>query len=48
MKFFHGEKQSDPYFEGWYLKHQSKDGRLIAITVHNLRNMGNIFTWGKR
>lgn len=31
MKFFHGEKRSGPYFEGWYLKHQSKDGRLIAM-----------------
>lgn len=31
MKFFHGEKQSGPYFEGWYLKHQSKNGEMLAL-----------------
>lgn len=31
MKFFHGINQPGPYFEGWYLKHQSKDGRVLAL-----------------
>ena len=31
MRFFHGEKRSGPYFEGWYLKHQSRTGRTLAM-----------------
>lgn len=31
MKFFHGGKKRGPYFEGWYLKHQTKDGRALAL-----------------
>ncbi len=31
MKFFHGEKKAGPYFEGWYLKHQSKGGKSLAL-----------------
>lgn len=31
MKYFHGENKAGPYFEGWYLKHQSKDGRALAL-----------------
>lgn len=31
MKFFHGAKRTGPYFEGWYLKHQSKSGRTLAL-----------------
>jgi len=31
MKFYHGEKQPGPYFEGWYLKHQSVGGRTLAL-----------------
>ena len=31
MKFFHGGKRSGPYFEGWYLKHQSKNGKTLAL-----------------
>lgn len=31
MKFFHGAKRSGPYFEGWYLKHQSKSGKSLAL-----------------
>ncbi len=31
MKFFHGEKRTGPYFEGWYLKHQSRDGKMLAL-----------------
>ena len=30
-KFYHGEKRHGPYFEGWYLKHQSKTGRALAL-----------------
>lgn len=31
MKYFHGEKRSGAYFEGWYLKHQSRCGRSLAL-----------------
>ena len=31
MRFFHGEKQSGPYFEGWYFKHQNKHGQALAV-----------------
>ena len=31
MKYFHGKKRSGPYFEGWYLKHQSKPGQSLAL-----------------
>ncbi len=31
MKFFYGAKRSAPYFEGWYLKHQSKEGKTLAL-----------------
>lgn len=31
MKFYHGAKRSGPYFEGWYLKHQSPAGRSLAL-----------------
>lgn len=31
MKFFHGAKKPGPYFEGWYLKHQSPDGKSLAL-----------------
>ncbi len=31
MKYFHGKKRSGPYFEGWYLKHQSRDGQSLAL-----------------
>lgn len=31
MKYFHGEKRSGAYFEGWYLKHQSRYGRSLAL-----------------
>lgn len=31
MKFFHGAKRTGPYFEGWYLKHQSKSGQTLAL-----------------
>jgi len=31
MRFFHGGKQRGPYFEGWYLKHQSKGGKSLAL-----------------
>lgn len=31
MRFFYGENQSGPYFEGWYLKHQSREGQVLAL-----------------
>lgn len=30
MKYFHSDGRRRPYFEGWYLKHQSPDGALFA------------------
>lgn len=31
MKYFHGETRSAPYFEGWYLKHQTENGQALAL-----------------
>lgn len=31
MSFFHGAGRTGPYFEGWYLKHQNKDGQALAL-----------------
>lgn len=31
MKYFHGANRTGPYFEGWYLKHQTRDGRVLAL-----------------
>lgn len=31
MTFFHGAKKPGPYFEGWYLKHQSPGGKSLAL-----------------
>lgn len=31
MKYFHGNKRRFPYFEGWYLKHQSRCGQSLAL-----------------
>lgn len=31
MKFFHGAKRSGFYFEGWYFKHQNRDGKALAL-----------------
>ena len=31
MKYFHGKKRRAPYFEGWYLKHQSRHGQSLAL-----------------
>lgn len=30
-KYFHGEGKNGPYFEGWYFKCQTKDGRAIGL-----------------
>lgn len=30
LKYFHGAGRRGPYFEGWYLKHQSPDGETFA------------------
>lgn len=31
MKYFHGKNRSGPYFEGWYLKHQSRRRQSLAL-----------------
>lgn len=31
MKYFHGANRHSRYFEGWYLKHQAKDGHALAL-----------------
>lgn len=30
-RYFHGESKKGPYFEGWYFKCQTKDGKAIAL-----------------
>lgn len=30
-KYFHGANKSGPYFEGWYFKCQTRDGRSLAL-----------------
>ena len=30
-KYYHGAGRAGPYFEGWYLKCQTKDGRGLAL-----------------
>lgn len=30
-KYYHGTNQHGPYFEGWYLKHQTKEGNALAL-----------------
>lgn len=42
MKYFHGSKRRFPYFEGWYLKHQSKSGKGLAlIPAYHLDGAGH-------
>lgn len=31
IKYFHGAGKRGPYFEGWYLKHQTKEGSALAL-----------------
>ena len=31
MEFFRGTKETGPYFEGWYFKHQSPRGQTLAL-----------------
>lgn len=31
MKYYHGASQNNSYFEGWYLKYQTKDGKVLAL-----------------
>lgn len=31
MKYYHGSKQKRSYFEGWYLKYQTRDGKALAL-----------------
>ena len=30
-KYYHGAEKRGPYFEGWYLKHQTKGGEALAL-----------------
>lgn len=30
-KYYHGAEKHGPYFEGWYLKHQTKEGDALAL-----------------
>ncbi|MGM9521749.1 MAG: tocopherol cyclase family protein [Oscillospiraceae bacterium] len=30
-KYYHGTEKRGPYFEGWYLKHQTQEGRALAF-----------------
>ena len=30
-KYYHGREQRGPYFEGWYLKHQTREGAALAL-----------------
>lgn len=31
IKYYHGAKRQGPYFEGWYLKYQTRDGNALAL-----------------
>lgn len=31
MNFFHGTRETGPYFEGWYWKHQNPQGQALAL-----------------
>lgn len=31
MKYYHGANRNNSYFEGWYLKYQTKDGKALAL-----------------
>lgn len=31
MKYYHGSRQNRAYFEGWYLKYQTRDGKALAL-----------------
>ena len=30
-KYYHGAGRRGPYFEGWYLKYQARDGTALAL-----------------
>ena len=30
-EYYHGREKRGPYFEGWYLKHQTRDGAALAL-----------------
>lgn len=30
-KYYHGGEKRGPYFEGWYLKHQTREGRALSL-----------------
>lgn len=29
--YYHGREKRGPYFEGWYLKHQTREGAALAL-----------------
>ena len=31
MSFVHNTNRTGPYFEGWYLKHQNRNGQTLAL-----------------
>ena len=31
MNFFRGTRETGPYFEGWYFKHQNRQGQILAL-----------------
>ena len=30
-QYYHGRTEKEPYFEGWYMKYQTRDGRALAL-----------------
>lgn len=39
--YYHGREKRGPYFEGWYLKHQTRDGAALAlIPAYHIDGMG--------
>lgn len=31
MRFFRSTRETGPYFEGWYFKHQNRQGQILAL-----------------
>ena len=40
MDQYHGAEQKGPYFEGWYFKHQGKEGALALIPAIHIDRQG--------
>ena len=41
MTNFHGKKQEQEFFEGWYLKHQSEKHTIAIIPAYHVSNRGD-------